>query len=177
MYKENKDVIDEMLFDGRTPITEKVIRYYLKEQGVLDENIEHQPEIGNCPFNKNGVHNADYLLKSEKGEELYIEIKGQMTYSEVNKLKFLHQYSSKSIYILQLTEIDWIEEYLPDSNQSKMQKSKSDFDIQLGELMKFYHGQKTAKQMATISKRRLKKFLKIRKQDINRWQSQLNRND
>ena len=123
---------------------------FLKEQEVPDDNIEHHPKIENCPFNKDGIHYADYLLKSEKGEDLYIEIKGQMTYLEVNKLKFLHQYSSKSIYILQLTEIDWISEYHPCGCLSKMQKSKSDFDFQLRELLEFYHGRKTAKQMSKI---------------------------
>ena len=69
------------------PITEKSICYALEEKGLhyLQDYIVHE-KINNVAFNKGKKHDVDLVLKSHNRDKLYVEIKGQMTYLEVNKL-------------------------------------------------------------------------------------------
>ncbi|MCQ2132002.1 MAG: hypothetical protein MJY90_01555 [Bacteroidaceae bacterium] len=153
--KEQINDLDDSLFEGISPITEKVVKMYLLKNGVRAQDIEHNVPIEDCPFNVSNRHNVDFKLTSKGNETLYIEVKGQMTYSEVNKLLFLLKYTNKHFYILQLTEYDWIEPYNQTHHGTKEAKSKQDFERQFEELLSFYKREKTAKQMASLSKKRL----------------------
>ena len=110
--------------------TEKAICYVLDKLGLkLEEDFKFFTEIDNTPFTKSNKHKVDVMLTSRKdGSKLYVEIKGMMTYIEVNKLQFLLNETGKNFYILQLTELDWIKPYKGRSAKAAFQKSKSDFD-------------------------------------------------
>ena len=99
-------------------------------------------------------HDVDLVLTSRNGDRLYVEIKGQMTYLEVNKLKYLLGLR-RNFYILQLTEIDWIQPYDANGNISKFQKSKDDFHTQINELVAFVNGRETGEYLKQKSKERL----------------------
>jgi hypothetical protein len=97
-----------------------------------------------------------------------VEIKGQMTYLEVNKLRYLLGLR-RNFYILQLTEIDWMEPYCMSIHGSKFQKSKKDFENQIEELVKFVNGQISGKELTKRSIKRLKDYVEYRSHDIERW--------
>ena len=178
MYKIHIREINEINFSVRTPITEKVVRWYLATNGVDLDHLKTSKEIGNCPFNKNNNHKVDYLLTSNaRNEELYIEVKGQMTYSEVNKLWFLLEHSGKNFYILQLTEPDWIMDNSSNPKISKTKMSKKAFEKQFKELLAFYNGEMNAQQMTQLSQDRLKQFIENRNNEYKSWVQSLNNND
>ena len=156
MFKSNPDKYNIENIENLN-ITEKVV--YVKLLEICSENIEIHPIVKDCPFNKSRRHEVDFLIKSKSKEELYIEVKGQMTYSEVNKLKYLIKNTDKSFYILQLTESDWIEG----------KNGKDTFEIQFAELSSFYNDKYSPKKMQQISWRRLSNFVKNKKQEYKKW--------
>lgn len=151
------------------PITEKAICYALEEKGLHypQDFIVHE-KISNVAFNKGKKHDVDLVLKSHNGDKLYVEIKGQMTYLEVNKLRYLLGLR-RHFYLLQLTEIDWMEPYDKSRHGSKFQKSKKDFEDQIEELVRFVNGEITGKVMAERSIQRLDDYIEYRNHDIERW--------
>lgn len=176
MYTDNKEEIDDIPFTSKVPITEKIVKWELLKNNVPEDKIESQAKVNSCPFTKSKVHKADFLIISENGERLYIEVKGQMTYSEVNKLRFLLEKNSNCFYILQLTEIDWIEEVSSNANLSDAEKSKKSYEQQFLELSDFYKGTKTAEEMNKLSIERLKYFIKVREKDVEKWETLLRSN-
>ena len=171
MYKNNKEEIDDIPFTSKVPITEKVVKWELMKRDVPDENIKSQEKVKNCPFVRNHEHKADFMIISMKGEKLYIEVKGQMTYFEVNKLRFLLERHEEKFYVLQLTEIDWINDVSNDINLSTAEKSKSIYEQQFLELLEFYKGDKTSSEMNELSKQRLDYFVNARAKDIENWEN------
>lgn len=161
-------------FDERVkPITEKAICYALEERGlVFGQDFDVQKEIGDIAFNKGKKHEVDLVLSSRSGVKLYVEVKGQMTYLEVNKLRYLLGLR-RHFYILQLTEIDWIEPYDKSKHGSKYQKSKKDFEDQIEELVKFVNGELTGKELSERSSKRLDDYIENRSHDLERWKNQL----
>ncbi|MDO4187044.1 MAG: hypothetical protein Q4D30_11275 [Bacteroidales bacterium] len=150
-------------------LTEKAIYYVLMEKGLKpNKDFTFHVKIGKMPFNTSRKHEVDLVLKSCKGEILHVEIKGQMTYIEVNKLRFLHEIHPY-FYILQLTEIDWIEPYNKNKHKSIAKKSKDDFEHQIQELVSFVKGNKTGKELSDASLKRLNEFIEYRGKDLERW--------
>lgn len=151
------------------PITEKAICYALEEKGlVYDRDFCVHEKIDNIAFNKGKKHDVDLILTSRDGNKLYVEIKGQMTYLEVNKLRYLLGLR-RHFYILQLTEIDWIEPYDKGIHGSKYQKSKKDFENQIEELVKFVNGELTGKELSERSSKRLEDYIEYRSHDLDIW--------
>ena len=170
MYKIHIKDILKIHFSARTPITEKVVRWYLATNGVDLNHLRSLKKINDCPFNENNKHKVDFMLTNNaRDEELYIEVKGQMTYTEVNKLRFLLEYSGKNFYILQLTEHDWIVDNRPNAKKSKTKMSKNAFEKQFKELLEFYEGKIEAQEMSQISKERLNQFIANRNKEYQSW--------
>lgn len=111
----------------------------------------------------------DLILKNKMGDKLYVEIKGAMTYLEVNKLCYLLNESPYDFYILQLTEIDWIKPYEKSGFKRKIMKSKNDFEKQIGELVDFMEGNVSGTDLSVTSKKRLKNYIDFRRKDLRRW--------
>lgn len=152
-------------------LTEKSVCYALKEKGIkLMRDFRLHSIIGDVPFNKRKKHAVDLVLKSHNGHELFVEIKGQMTYLEVNKLLYLHR-TPLNFYILQLTEIDWIEPYDKSKHKSMKQKSKDDFEKQIDELVDFVKGTVSGKELSERSIKRLNDYIDFRKKDLEVWEA------
>jgi len=151
-------------------ITEKAICYALEEKGLnYRQDFFIHEKINNVVFNKSKKHAVDLTLISRNGDDkLYVEIKGQMTYLEVNKLKYLLGLR-RHFYILQLTEIDWKEPYDKSRHGSKYQKSKQDFNNQIEELVKFVRGELSGKELNDMSIERLNGYIEYRSHDLERW--------
>lgn len=157
--------------ESKGPITERAIWYALEERDVKHgQNFIMHEKIDNIAFNKRKKHEVDLVLTSRNGEKLFVEIKGEMTYLEVNKLQYLLGLR-RHFYILQLTEIDWIEPYDENVYGSKYQKSKKDFYDQIDELVKFVNGEETGEHLKQKSIERLEKWINYRSNDIERWKA------
>ena len=163
--------------------TEKSICYTLDQLGLkIGEDFEFFKEIDNIPFTKSKKHKVDVVLTSRKDRtnKLYVEIKGQMTYLEVNKLRYLQDINSNNFYILQLTDLDWMSPYTGQSSKDAFEKSKEDFETQVQELVDFVYGNITANELSMRSKNRLDNYIEYRLTDLERWEtiaSQTNNND
>lgn len=169
--KVEHHVSNQKQIDKLKNITEKSIYIALEEKGLIfNDNFAFHQKIDNVLFNERKKHDVDLVLTSQNGDKLYVEIKGQMTYLEVNKLKYLLGLR-RNFYILQLTEIDWIQPYDANGNMSKFQKSKDDFHTQINELVAFVNGRETGEQMKQKSKERLDDWINYRATDIERWKS------
>ena len=169
--KVEHHVSNQKQIDKLKNITEKSIYIALEEKGLIfNDNFAFHQKIDNVLFNESKKHDVDLVLTSRNGERLYVEIKGQMTYLEVNKLKYLLGLR-RNFYILQLTEIDWINPYDENGNKSKFQKTKDDFEIQIEELVDFVNGGKTGEQLKQKSKERLEDWINYRATDLERWKT------
>lgn len=159
-------------FDGETRYwTERSICYALEENHIkFGEDFELHKKIDNVPFNKTKVHEVDFVLTSSFGEKLYVEVKGLMTYLEVNKLRYLLE-SEYDFYIFQLTEIDWMGPYTGETAKDFFMKSKKDFEDQINELVKFVRGELKGADMVRRSKERLDNYIAYRNKDIETWNS------
>ena len=124
-------------------------------------NYKYQYNLENCPFTKSRNHLVDFYLPDKN---LYIEIKGFMTYSAVNQLKFISQNMNINFYILQMTEEDWIEEFTYNKHLSKANKFRENISIQFNEIIKL-----PSDILSDLSKKRLEDYLIIRSNDINKW--------
>jgi|GEM_PF-6418057 len=149
--------------------TEKAIYIALLKKGLeYERDFLFHKEIEDVPFNKSNKHKVDLVLTTRHdGDKLYVEIKGQMTYLEVNKLRFLLD-RPEHFYILQLTEIDWIRPFNKDK-EKEFEKSKKDFEKQINELVKFVKKEKTGIELSEISRKRLERYIKYRSGDLKRW--------
>lgn len=161
------------LFECVKHLTERAICYALESKGIKNNrDFKLHQKIDDIPFNKKRKHEVDIVLTSHNGNKLYVEIKGQMTYIEVNKLKYLHlQHVPYNFYILQLTEIDWIEPYDKVKHKSMPRKSKSDFEKQIEELVEFVNGTITGEELSARSNRRLSDFIEYREKDLETWRA------
>lgn len=167
LYEDNIFQIESHMYN-----TEKAICYALDQFGLkLGEDFDFFVEIDNVPFTKSKKHKVDVMLTSRKNrnKKLYVEIKGQMTYLEVNKLKYLLNETGKDFYILQLTELDWINPYTGQSAKDAFEKSKKDFETQVQELVNFVKGDVTCGELSESSKKRLQDYIDYRANDVERW--------
>lgn len=118
--------------------------------------------IRNVAFNRTGIYKPDFYLPDRN---LYIEIKGFMTISAVNVLRYLLQFEPVNFCILQMTEHDWIRELLLDksifSNVARLQRS---CEIQFNEIL-----QLTNKQLHDLSCKRLEEYMATRENEYQSW--------
>lgn len=153
-----------------SPKTEKAVCYYLEEKGLKEnKQFETQKYIYNILFCKSKRHKVDLILKNNLGDKLYVEIKGEMTYLEVNKLRYLLNETHYNFYILQLTEIDWDKPFEKSGYKRKIQKSIFDFEQQIGELLNFVDGNIPGEELTEISRKRLNRYIRYRGNDLKRW--------
>lgn len=153
--------------------TEKAICYTLGHLGLrLGRDFDFFTEIDDIPFTKGKKHKVDIMLTSRiDGSKLYVEIKGMMTYLEVNKLRYLLSETGKDFYILQLTELDWISPYIGQCAREAFEKSKTDFETQVQELVGFVEGRIKGRTLSKRSLKRLKDFIKYRNKDLQKWKN------
>lgn len=169
--KVEHHVRNQKEIDKLKNITEKSIYVALEENGLMSNvDFTFHKKIDNIFFNERKKHDVDLVLTSHNGDKLYVEIKGQMTYLEVNKLNYLLGLR-RNFYILQLTEIDWIQPYDANGNMSKFQKSKDDFNTQIDELVAFVNGRVTGGHLKQMSQERLYNWINYRATDIERWKT------
>lgn len=169
--KVEHQVSNQLQIDRLKNITEKSIFFALEEKGLISNvHFTFHQKIDNVLFNERKKHDVDLVLTSCNGDKLYVEIKGQMTYLEVNKLKYLLGLR-RNFYILQLTEIDRINPYDENVYRSKFQKSKDDFELQIGELVDFVNGGESGEHLKQKSQERLYNWINYRATDIERWKA------
>ena len=153
------------------PNTEKDFLKFL--DGIAHVEGTTQVEISDCPFTAHWKHKVDFVLTNVNRELLYVEVKGWMSYTAVNELRYLMQCSKHDFYILQVTNEDWMGLYEKGIHKRTKRKLDDNTHAQYEEIRDFINGQKTARQMADISRKRLEEFVKVRAGDLERWQKRL----
>ena len=138
----------------------------LKRSDGRAVKFKWQEPIEDCPFVKRGKHKVDFYLKDP---ELYIEVKGWMSYASVNELEYLLRYSGKDFYILQVTNEDWMGMYEKTKHKSVAKKIAQNEKFQLDEITKFVKGELKAQELVELSLKRLEEFKELRTGDIQRW--------
>lgn len=175
------DLVDDSDRERKMPETEKEFERFLNELGKKegrDQDYEKQVKVERSPFLKRGVHKVDFVLhrrdKDGNEENLYIEVKGVLSYYEVNVLEYLLKHSGKCFYIYQATNEDWMGLYVPAVNQepgvhSAKEKIKDNKKKQQEEIKKFFSGEFSAEKMMELASGYLEGYKKLRVGDIDRW--------
>lgn len=106
--------------------------------------------------------------------DLYIEVKGFMTYRAVSKLSYLSRQKFK-YYIFQGTESQWnptlksfiqIDEF---ENQSESKKLVSNIDFQIRELINLKDNHDFLETISAVSLARLKNYIEIKIEEYKSW--------
>ncbi len=169
---------DEPRGKKKEPSTEKKFKAFLEEEKKKRAGIryERQVEVGRSPFLKRGRHKVDFVLhrrdKDGNEEDLYVEVKGLMTYYAVNVLQYLLEHSGKNFYIYQATDEDWIDRCVPNKVISSAKKKiEQNREAQKDEIRKFFNGEEgfSAADMAKKSMERLEKYKSVRARDVGYW--------
>ena len=131
----------------------------------LDKNnikFEPHPQLKGCRFyNKRDDAKTDFLLTDYN---LYVEVKGEMTLFEVNKMKYIYAFTDYNYYVMQMTCEDWVS---PDDGTKD--KIPHDTNIQEDEILKLVSGKMTAEGLCKVSRKRLYDYIATRERDIANW--------
>jgi hypothetical protein len=106
--------------------------------------------------------------------DLYIEIKGFMTYHAVSKLSFLSRQNFK-YYIFQGTELQWnptIDTFLnftDISNSNETKKINFNINHQIQELINLKPRSEFVNNISQISLKRLKNYIEIKIEEYKTW--------
>lgn len=153
------------------PGTEKEFLDFLG--GIASVKVETQVEIQDCPFVAHWKHKVDFVVENNRGERLYVEVKGWMSYTSVNELRYLLECSGENFYILQVTNEDWMGLYEKVKYGSVKNKIQTNKMAQYDEVNGFVNGRISAQEMRRVSLDRLKAFVNVRNGDLNRWKKML----
>lgn len=149
------------------PQTEGDFEGFLVANGI--QAARQFPVLG-CPFvkNKAGKHEADYRIQNAKGDELFIEVKGSLTYFEVNKLLFLTEVYKRPFYILEVTNEDWMGA-CGNERGAAGKKIAEVTQLQYEEIRQFWMGNKRAREMNDLASARLHQYIEVRNNDLKDW--------
>lgn len=137
------------------------------EKFLIDNNIRYEYEAKiNAPFTERLYHKVDFYLPDY---DLYIEIKGFMTYWSINVLRYLLNNSGHNFYVLQMTESDWIEKYNKKIHKTNTNKCALNNSIQFNEILELTKGNITPEQLSQISSKRIDDYINLRNNDIDNW--------
>ena len=148
------------------------IYHFLKSVCGLkpNEDFVYNKKIGDCSFNKSYNHRTDFYIKKP---QLCIEVKGDLTYFEVNKQKWLHDYKKDyNFYLLVLTNEDWISRCPIDGKENCAYIERA-IDVQLEELKDFIGGRLKLEELVEKSWQRLCHYIETRNKDLNAWNERL----
>jgi hypothetical protein len=103
--------------------------------------------------------------------DIYIEIKGFMTYNAVSKLSYLSRQSFK-YYIFQGTEPEWnpfIDTFISTEEIKKSKKLESNIKHQVDELINLKTDSDFYRNISSISLSRLKNYISIKINEYKSW--------
>lgn len=121
--------------------------------------------LTNIPFNKNGKYRADFYLPKKGDNGLFIEVKGQMTFFTICKLKYLLD-KCPNFYILQMTSEIWIPNVRDDNVNYPTINSKIEESIkrQFKEILTL-----PTNKLHDLSSERLKEYERYLNQELSTW--------
>lgn len=161
------------------PRTECSFYHFLVAKGLkLGDNFEMQAKIDKCPFTKSQSHKIDFhIIKNRKGKDvdLYIEVKGYLSYSSVNQLKWMASHVGRHVYVLEMTNEDWMGRCPPEETGND--KCQRDIKEQFGEILRIVEN--PTEELPDLRKRmegRLKEYEDVRAKDIEEWEKGINNN-
>ena len=162
---------DNLMWVGRAGKTftkpECFIAHVLAKLGIGYE--DHWGMVAQCAFNVDSAREADFYLPEY---DLYIEVKGQMSHYEYNKLMWLVEESGEKVYVIVDDNEDW--DGLHDSRlEAKADKKRFVLIKQIKELMALKKGILKADDLVNLSKLRLHEYVITRSADNVRWNKKI----
>ncbi len=152
---------------------EQKIQDELARNGIFFETQKPVP-IDNYPWQTNRSRTSPkcdiYLIDFD----LYIEVKGFMTYQAVSKLSYLSRQNFK-YYIFQGTEPQWnptIDTFLDFADISKNNESKKirfNINHQIQELINLKSKDEFLNNISQITLKRLKNYIEIKIEEYKTW--------
>lgn len=151
--------------NGKTiPKTECLVAHYfdnLRIKYKLHVNLPIE-----CPFNKNLKRQCDFYLPKYN---LYIEIKGMLTLSEINKIMWLQRCSGVKVHVFVLDNEDW-DGYCEEREKGKStEKKKLILKKQIDEIRALKENRIAVCDLVKLSELRILEYAITRSADIIRW--------
>jgi hypothetical protein len=141
---------------------EKILKNYLIAQNILYR--EQEPVKVPWPVEKN-EHKVDFYLTDSN---VYIEVKGQMTYYAVNQLLWEVKKIPAPFFVFQCTEEDWIDKYDEKRHGTQTAKIKYNIDRQFKEIKELSNPEKV-KELTATTEKRIQDYIQVRKLELEEW--------
>lgn len=150
--------------NGKTiPKTECLVAHYFDDLSIEYELHTNLPV--ECPFNKNLKRQCDFYLPKYN---LYIEIKGVLTLSEINKIMWLQRCSGVNVHVLVLDNEDW-DGYCDEKEGKSTEKKKLILEKQINEICALKENRIAVCDLVKLSELRILEYAITRSADIIRW--------
>ncbi len=152
---------------------EERIQDELNKNGIRFE-IQKPVPIENYPWKTTRSKTSPKCDIYLNDYDLYIEIKGFMTYRAVSKLSFLSRQDFK-YYIFQGTEPEWnplIESFIPENNKKEKrgnEQLEKNIRHQLNELINLKTNSNFYRNISSISLLRLKDYISTKINEYKDW--------
>ena len=136
---------------------------------IFKGNVVRQKEVDRFVFNAKGKYKADFYLPDL---DLYIEVKGLMTTLMINKALYSFAVLKDKFYLFHGDNEDWVGECTGKSRKDCKKKIDEDYEFQLQEFRDAVAAKDKVKAAQEISRKsfeRLKQYLLLRGDDMNKW--------
>ena len=148
------------------PTTECLFQHFLEHNGLeCGTDFHVQEKIEGCPFVKRGSHKSDFYFPKL---DLYVEVKGYLTYYSVSTLHWLLKHSHENLYVLEVTNEDWLGRC--DEGETAWKKISRDTIKQFNEILEFVRSGKVPDDINKQMLKRLSDYVRVRHGDVARWQ-------
>lgn len=155
---------NHMVKEKKVSMNECLVAHFFDSYGILYD-VYVDMEI-DCPFNASGTRKADFYLSEY---DLYVEVKGMITLVELNKLKWLSEFSGKKVYVFVIDNEDW-DGYCDERIHNNAKDRKNEvLEMQFNELLALKRGIVGVDVLVRLSRLRLREYAITRSADIIRW--------
>ena len=146
---------------------EVLFAQFLSEECILSRT---QEEVDNCPFNKNGKYKTDFYLPEY---DFHVEIKGILSLFSINVVLYVDRILHKNIYLLSMTNEDWMGRYETFGFSTKKKKIDVTVQKQFEEFRQLFRGERSASKLVGLSRKRIEEYIKLRNGDLEFWATRM----
>ena len=140
---------------------EEEFHIFLKSKNI---HSERQKEVSGCPFTARGKHKVDFYIPSK---DLYIEIKGMMSYGSVSIFRFLREEMKLNIVLLQMNDENWMGRF--DDIETRQSKRERMTRTQFDEIVSVCRGRIPVADLVARSEQRLEEYIRLQNGSPAYW--------
>ena len=146
---------------------EEAFHSFLKRHNI---HSERQKEVSGCPFTARGKHKIDFYIPSK---DLYVEIKGMMSYGATSIFRFLREEKNLNIVLVQMNDENWMGRF--DEKETRKSKRARMTQEQFGEILSVCQGKMSVANLVALSEQRLREYIRLQNGSPNYWAACLRR--